>query len=153
MNFQQLCELADKEIRLGLHDRALMQQAMAEAHGVVAHAHQIYWQLRAAALQAEAVRDTNSREDSQLLRLSRRLEGEEKRRKRRSVLVAWLLALTCISCLMGAYIFPRIALTKSFRETPWFYVFAVSGFACLVLAGFALVVSWRNHDASIGDGG
>jgi hypothetical protein len=54
MDYQHLCELADREIRLGIADERLMHRALQQSAGVVAQAHQTYWRLRASQLQEQA---------------------------------------------------------------------------------------------------
>jgi len=139
MNFQNLCELADREIRLGLQDRALMAKAEDEAGGMLAHAHQIYWRLRAAAIQEEGAKS----DGPYVSQLSFRLDAEEKKQKRHYVLVGWMWAFACFVCLTGAYVFPRIAITRAIRGSFSFYAFAVLGVVCLIFAGVSIVVNKR----------
>jgi hypothetical protein len=143
MDFQNLCELADKEIKLGLQDRALMAKAESEAGGVLARAHQIYWRLRATAIQEEEKRHSDVDGRSYSSQLSLQLETEEKRRKRHFALVGWMWAVACFAGVIGAYVFPRIALSRSLRGSLSFYALAVMGVVCLVFSGVAFIVSKR----------
>jgi hypothetical protein len=143
MDYQQLCEDADKEVRLGVHDRALMQRALKEAAGVKAHAQQIYWRLRAAAMQEEARRFPGG-EDLYLREIRARLDAEQEKRKLRADVVGWLWVLACFSGLIGAFIFFRAAKSALFRGSPSFYGYAGSGVACVVVGIVAYVVSKRD---------
>jgi hypothetical protein len=144
MTYQELCELADREIRLGLHDRVLMKRALEEAVGVTAHAQQIYWRLRATALQEEAKRFPAGGEELYLREVRARLEAEGRRRKSRADVAAWLWVVACFAGLVGAFIFFRAASAAFFRGGAEFYGFAVSGFLCLVVAIAGYVVAKRD---------
>ena len=141
MTFQELCELADKEVTLGMVDERLWDRAQTEANGVVAHAHQIYWRLRATALQEEEQRTSN---DSHIQELVTRLELQEKRVRSRKNRNRWLWGAACFFGIVGAYVFPRLAVTARAHGSSSFYAFAFLGVACLALVAMAYTAS-RYH--------
>lgn len=144
MTYEELVALADREIRLGLHDRGLMEQALREADGVKAHADQIYWRLRAAAMQEQAKRFPGGGEELYLREIRARLEAHVKGRKLRADLIGWMWVVACFAGLIGAFIFFRAARAAFFEGGPKFYGFAVSGVMCLGVGIVAYVVSKRD---------
>jgi len=117
MDFQTLCELADREIRAGIADSALMQRAMGEANGVEAHAHQIYWRLRATALQQDYAAMPPSERDARLRDLAARITAEEKRRTRRIERRGSAWVFLCYGSLAAGFIF-IVAAVGSVRKRP-----------------------------------
>jgi len=78
MTHQALYELADREIQLGIFDRALMAEAMQEAAGVEANAQQIYWRLRASTVTSLA-QELSAEEREEFFRdLELRVEARER---------------------------------------------------------------------------
>lgn len=146
MTYHELCELADQEIRLGQHDRALMERALKEARGVTSHAHQLYWQLRAAAIQREAKRFPAGGDEHYFRELRARLAAEGRRRRLRANIVGWSWVVACVAGLVGAFIFFRAARATFDRGGVGFYGFAVSGVVCLIIAVAGYVVAKRDAD-------
>ena len=138
VDFQELCELADKELTLGLADQRLLERSCAEANGVTAHARQIYWHLRAAALQQQA-RESSS--EAHILELKSLLDLQEQRRRARKERHRWFWAMACFAAIAGTVVFPRLALSAYARGGPAFLVYAFVGVACLALAVVAYVAS------------
>src|SRR5437879_1378166 len=126
MNFQELCEVAERELRLGISDERLIERAFAEAKGVAAHAQQIYWRLRATALQKE--------EDTRIAELVAELENRERRLRSRKERYRWFWAIACMIALVGAVLFPSFALRAAGKAGPSFVVFLVLSVASLALA-------------------
>lgn len=140
MDFQELCELAQKEIQFGLADRTLMTRARIEAGGVEAHAVQIYWRQRAAGLEQEA---SSTASDQCIVEARRRVEIAEKRWKRQSELSAWGWAILCFAGLAGTYVFPRLAFAAHRRGTIFFYGCTMMGIVSLGTAILAWVACQR----------
>jgi hypothetical protein len=136
MNFQELCELAEKELRLGIPDERLIERALTEADGVAAHAQQIYWRLRATALQKE--------EDARIGELVAQLEDRERRLRSRKERYRWIWAIACMTGLVGAALFPSFAFRAIGKAGPSFFVFFILSVASLALAVLAFTAS-RYH--------
>jgi hypothetical protein len=144
MDFQELCELADREIRLSTYDRPVMARALTEANGVTAHAHQIYWRLRATAIQEEAKKHPGTGNELYIRELKARLDAEQRRRKLRSDLIGWTWVVVCFVSLIGTFIFFRMAKVAFYRGAAGFYGYAVTGVVCVVLAVVAYAVCKRD---------
>lgn len=144
MSFQELCELADQEIRLGVYDRPLMERALREANGVQAHAHQIYWRLRAVALQEAASRYPAGGEELYLREVRARLTAEARSRKLRADLIGWMWVVACFAGLIGAFVFFRAARAAYFREGSSFLSYAIGGVLCIAVAIIGYVISKRD---------
>jgi len=138
MEFQDLCELAEKELSLGMADEQLLERAFAEANGIEAIARQIYWRLRATSLQNEAKQKSS---DKQIIELRGLLETQEKRERMRKERYRWFWAITCFASIVCTFVFPRLAMSVYARGGYLFYGFAVLGVACLCLAIFAFRAS------------
>ncbi len=144
MDFQALCELADREIRLGTYDRPLMARALEEANGVKAHAEQIYWRLRASAIQEAAKKFPGEGRELYLREVKAQLDSDERSRKLRANLIGWIWVLVCVACFVGAFIFFYAAKSALNRGSGEFYTYAGSGVACVVLAIVAYIVCQRD---------
>ena len=144
MDFQSLCEIADREIRLGTYDRPLMARALEEANGVTAHAHQIYWRLRAKMIHEEAKRFPAGGDELYIREIKARLDAEERGRKLRSNLIGWMWVVACFAGFVGAFICFAADKAAFYRSTSGFYTYAVTGIACLVLAVVAFVICKRD---------
>jgi hypothetical protein len=136
MSFQELCELAEKELQLGMADEVLLRRAFAEAGGVAAHAQQIYWHLRATALQKE--------EDTRIRELADQIAQQESRWRSRKESNRWFWAITCVLGMMGAALFPIFAFRSVGKPGPSFFIFSVLSVASLALAVLAFNAS-RYH--------
>lgn len=143
MDYQQLCELADREIRLGMTDERLMHRALQQSGGVVAQAHQTYWRLRANQLQEQAVTAGN---DAFVAELVARLDAQDRRVQRRKERARWLWALACIGALLGTVVFPWMAVSVLHHEGRGFYALVFLALASLGLAVIAFTAC-RYHTA------
>ena len=144
MDFQALCELADREIRLGVYDRPLMSRAMSEADGVITHAHQIYWRLRAMAIQTRANEMAPSDESLFLREIRARLDLEEKGRRLRASIVGWLWVVACFVGFVGAAVCFRFAAAAFTKDNSSICGYGIAGIAFLVLAIAAFIVCKRD---------
>ncbi len=134
-DYQQLCELADREIRLGIADEALMRRALQLSGGVVAQAHQTYWRLRADQLQAEIATAGN---DGPVAELIADLDAQADAMRRRKERTRWFWALACVGALLGAVVFPWMAASVYRDGGSGFYALVFLSVASLVLAIVAL---------------
>ena len=141
VDFQHLCELANKELTLGLADSRLLERSYAEAKGVDAHARQIYWHLRATALQKEA---RESGGESHIRELEAVIELQARRRRVRKERHRGFWGIVCFAAILGTVIFPRLAITAYPGRGFAFYAFAFLGVACLALTVIAYTAS-RYH--------
>lgn len=130
-HFQQLCELADREIRLGMADERLMHRALQQSGGVVAQAHQTYWRLRANQLQEQVAADGT---DAAVAALIATLDVQERRARRRKERARWIWALACIGALLGAVVFPWMAVSAFHHGGRGFYALVFLAMASLGLA-------------------
>lgn len=143
MDYQQLCELADREIRLGMTNEQLMHRAIQQSGGVVAQAHQTYWRLRANQLQEQAAAAGN---DNAVLKLIACLDTQERRLRGRKERARWIWALAYIGALLGAVVFPWMAVSALHHGGRGFYA---SVFLALASLGLAVVAfnACRYHTA------
>ena len=125
-----------------------MARALNEANGVSAHAEQIYWRLRATAIQQEAKQFPAGGGELYVRELRARLDAEDRSRKLRSSLIGWMWVVACFAGFIGAFIFFIAAKASFYRGTPGFYGYAVTGIACVALAVVAFVICKRDagHD-------
>lgn len=131
MDYQQLCELADREIRLGMTDERVMYRALQQSGGVVAQAHQTYWRLRANQLQAQVAAAGT---DAAIVELIANLDLQERRVRRRKERARWIWALACIGALLGALIFPWMAVSALHHGGRGFYALVFMALSSLGLA-------------------
>jgi len=131
MNFQDYCDIADREIHLNVVDEKLMKQAKAEAKGISAVAHQNYWRLRATDIQQRVERVGN---DGYAKDLIFSLDNEARKQARGTGRVSWLWALACFASLIGSLVFPRLLITAGMKGAFTFYACTSASIACLVLA-------------------
>jgi hypothetical protein len=133
MSFQELCELAERELRVGLADERLWQRCLIEASGVAAHAQQVYWRRRATALQEES--------EAEIAAIVAQLDAQDRRLRSRKELYRWIWAIACVAGLTGAALFPSFAFRAVGRAGPTFYIFLVLSIASFALATFAFIAS------------
>lgn len=131
IDYQQLCELADREIRLGMADESLMHRALQQSAGVIVQAHQTYWRLRANQLQVQASTAGNH---SPVVELIADLDAQERRIRARKERARWIWALACIGALLGAVVFPWIAVSVLHHGGKGFYALVFMALASLGLA-------------------
>jgi len=140
VDFQALCEIADRELNVGLADKKVVERAFREAKGVEAYARQIFWRLRAKQLQE--LRETEG--ESQIRLLLDEIVDREKRLRRRKESHRWFWAIACVVGMLGATVFPWFAFRAISTNAPAMFVFAVLSVASLALAVFAFIAS-RYH--------
>ena len=128
-DFQKLCELADKELNLGLADARLIERALAEANGVDAHARQIYWRLRAKALRQKA---EITGDDTEIVELQTLIQIQEKRIHNRKERYRWFWAGAYLASILGTVVFPILAHMSYQRNERGFYAYVFLGVAPLV---------------------
>ncbi len=133
-----MCELADRELNVGMGDEKLLRRAFSEAKGVEPQARQIYWSLRAKQLQDE-FRDSES--DAHVRQLRSEIEVQEKRLRSRKETHRWIWALACVAGLLGTAIFPAFAFRAVGKAGPSFFAFLVLSIASLALAAIAFRAS------------
>lgn len=138
MSFEDLCELAEKELRVGLADERLLERAFAEANGVAAHAHQIYWQLRAKALQKQ--------DPGHVQELIATLAQQERRLRSRKESYRWFWAIVCVLGLVGAAWLPSFAFRAVGKPGPAFFIYLVLSIASLALSALAFIASRYHTD-------
>ncbi|HVU34667.1 MAG TPA: hypothetical protein VHE61_14630 [Opitutaceae bacterium] len=143
MDYQQLCELADREMRLGMADEQLMYRALQLSGGVVAETHQTYWRLRANQLQEQVAAAGT---DAPVAELIARLDAQDRRMRRRKERARWIWALACIGALLGAVVFPWMAVSALHHGGRGFYPLVFMSLASLVLAVVAFTAC-RYHTA------
>ncbi len=136
MDFQALCEVADRELKAGLADPALAQRALAEAKGVEIHAEQIFWHLRAKELLEESAESMEA--------LVSRIEAQEKRLRRRKESNRWFWAVACMIGSIAMVLFSAYALRSIGKPGPRFLVFLVLTIASAALAVVSYTAS-RYH--------
>ncbi|HSI09238.1 MAG TPA: hypothetical protein VK985_11695 [Rariglobus sp.] len=144
MTTQELYELADREIRLGTHDRPLMAKAMSEAGGIEAVAHQKYWQFRADAIREQAKRYPDLSEELYLKEVRSRLDNEEGRRRLRANLTGWMWVIVCYAGFCGAAVFFWAAKSAVYRGSSAQYGYGISGIFCVVMAVVAYVITKKD---------
>ncbi len=140
-DYQQLCELADREIRLGMADQALMNRALQLSGGVMAQAHQTYWRLRANQLQEQVAAAGN---DDAIAELITCLDAQERRLLSHKGRARWIWAVTMVGGLLGAVVFPWMAVAELRHGGSGFYALVFAAVASLVLAVIAFTAS-RYH--------
>lgn len=148
MDTQALYELADREIRLGTYDRAIMAQAKQGARGIEAVMHQRYWQLRAEALRLEAQRYPDPGAELYLRELVSRLDREAGGRRLRANVVGWMWVVVCLGCFGGAAVCFWAARAAFVRSSDALYAYGGGGICFVVLAVVAYIVTKRDagHD-------
>ena len=137
MDFQELYELADKEVTLGQADEKLLSRAYAEVNGG-AHARQVYCQLRAKVLLKQAAESSGVAYISELKTLIEQLEYRRRARKERD---RWLWAITCFAAILGTIVFSWVAFYAYAHNALRFYGFAFLSVACFVLTVIAYTAS------------
>jgi uncharacterized DUF497 family protein len=143
MDRNELASLADKEIKVGAFDRALMERAMLETHGVVAHAHQVYWTLRSQFLIDEAKKASSENLDAYWREVSGRVDAAEKRMKRRVALTGWIWVAICFVSLPAGAIFLISARGAASRGSAHAVAYAILGSVFTILGVACIVMSKR----------
>ncbi|WP_221031490.1 hypothetical protein [Actomonas aquatica] len=144
MDTQELYEFADREIRIGTHDRLIMAQAKEASGGVDAVTRQKYWQLRADAIRTKAKENPGVPDDLYFRELVARMNREEGGRRLRANLVGWMWVLVCFGSFCAAAIFFWAARSSFIHSRDSVYTFGGAGVGFLVLAIIAYVVTKRD---------
>jgi len=134
MDFQLLCEIAERELNAGLADPRLIDRARAEANGIDAHARQIFWRLRAKQLQAVS---QGAGGDAAIREVIADIEAQEARIHARKESNRWFWAVAFVTGALGALSFPILALQAAGKSGRSFWTFAVLALASLSLAVIA----------------
>ncbi|HVU35930.1 MAG TPA: hypothetical protein VHE61_20990, partial [Opitutaceae bacterium] len=108
MDYQQLLEIAEREIRLNLADDDLLRRAVLQSGGLAAEARQNYWRLRANQLREQIAAAGT---DAPVLEIASRLDAQDRRLRSRKERARWIWALACIAALIGCVVCPWLALS------------------------------------------
>ena len=130
MDFQSLCEIADRELNAGLADPDLIAQALAEAKGVEAQARQIFWHRRATQLS----RMQELHGETAIQTVLAELQSQENRLRTRKNFYRWFWALACVVGLLGATLFSWFAFAAMEKPGPRFLILFVLAIASSALA-------------------